>query len=242
MSTDFESMLKKALLQSADKKHVKVKGKCLTEEDVAGIIDGKIQESKNLQHIEHISSCQQCASVIKENFLLARAIEGNAMIELPHYIAQKAMDLFIPERSQNILDIILNLKQKVIELVQTTGDILIGQELVPVAVLRGKHESDKFQNEIKVVKTFDNILAEVGIEKRNPTLCDIEIRMTEKDTKKKAQDLRVTLTKKNREIESTLVREGKVVFREVSANKYRIVIAKEDKKIGVVELLINSMP
>lgn len=242
MNINFEVLLKKALQQFKNKSQIKAKGQCLSEEDIAAIIEEKVQDSEKEQFSEHIASCQKCAYALKENLQLAKVLANNPMLTPPEYVVKSAMDLLNPEVGQNILQIVLNFKEKVIELIKTTGEILIGPELVPVSVLRGNTKDNKFSDEIKVVKTFGNLLAEVDIEKRNPSLCDIEIRLVEKDSKQKARDIRITLTKNNREIESVLSQEGKAVFREVSADKYKIIVDKEDKKIGIIEISINSVP
>lgn len=239
MNINIEELLKKALQQFKNKSQIKAKGQCLSEEDIATIIEGEVQDSGKEQFSEHIASCKKCAYALKENLQLANAMANKPMLTPPEYVVKSAMDLLNPEVGQDILQIALNFKEKIIELIRTTGDILIGPEPVPVSVLRGSTK-DTFPDEIKFVKTFDNLLAEVDIEKRNPSLCDIEIRLTEKDSKQKARDIRVTLAKNNREIESVLSQEGKAIFREVSADKYKIIMTKEDKKIGIVELSIHS--
>jgi len=78
------------------------------------------------------------------------------------------------------------------------------------------------------------------ITKNKPHLCNVEIRLTEKKSKKKMHGLRVTLVKNEREIESSLIEEGKVTFREVKPGKYSLFIIKDNNKIGVIELDITD--
>ncbi len=238
MDKNIDLILKQTLNKLRNKS--RVKGKCLTEEDITCLIDTHVSESARNTLLEHVLSCSRCAVSLREHLLVLNAIDKKGTLETPEAVVQAAMGLFNPEVGPNILEIALNFKEKVIELIRTTGNILRGSQLVPIPVLRSQKEDNTFINEIKIVKEFNNVLTEVGVEKRKPELCDIEVRLTEKDTKSKIQDLRITLNKDDREIESCLVESGKVVFKDVRPGRYTITITKENQKLGIVGLLITA--
>ena len=240
MTKNIESILKQGLVKLKNKVRFKLKGKCLNEQDTACIIDGQVSENERVRYFEHVLSCMKCAENLRDHLLVLNAIDKKGMLETPETIVQAAMDLYSPEVGVNVLEVVLNFKEKMIELVRTTGEILRGPELIPIPALRSQGEEFNFSNEIKIIKEFNNMMTEVGVEKNKPHLCNVEIRLTEKKTKKKMRGLRITLIRNDREIESSLIEEGKVIFREVKPGKYSLIITKDDKKIGVVELNITT--
>jgi len=240
MDKNIELILKQALNKLKGTKKTRSKGTCLTEMDLSCIIDGKVSELERDKLLAHVLTCQNCAELLGTHLKVINAISNKETLETPEEVVQAAINLYHPEVGVNFLEVALNFKEKVIELVRTTGDILLGPQLVPVPVLRSHGEESQFTNEIKIVKEFENILTEVGIEKKKPNICDVEIRLTDKETKKKMQGFRVTLSKNGKEIESSLIDEGKVVFKDVRPDKYVVLIIKDDKKFGIIEILITA--
>lgn len=240
MKKDIELILKQALEKLRSASRFPIKEKCLKEEDFACLIEGQLSDSERKKLFKHILSCQACALTLRDHLLVLNAIDRKGLLETPEAIVQAAMDLYSLEVGSDILEVILNFTEKMIELVRTTGEILRGPQLVPVPVLRSQGEENAFPNEIKIVKEFSNFLTEVDVEKKKPDLCDVEIRLTEKETKQKLKGFRVTLNKNGREIESCLMEEGKVTFKEVRPDKYTISIIKDDQKLGIIELQITT--
>ncbi len=239
MKNKFESILKKVLNAVKKRKNSNTGKRCLTDEDLTVIVEGKTSEVERDKVFSHILSCQNCALLLKEHLLIMGDLDKKGMLETPQELIQAAMDLVGPGIASNMLEVVLNLKEKVIELVKATGDVLIGPELIPVPVLRSQGKDDKFENKVKIVKAFDNVLIEVVVERKKPNICDIELRLTEKDLKRKAEGLRVTLMKDNKEIESSLIDEGKIIFREIKPDRYKISIMKEGKQLGAVDISMN---
>lgn len=215
-------------------------GHCLSEEDITCFIDNKMEEAEMEELCAHILSCKKCADDLRDHFLVIRSIEGKGLLDTPTELIESAQSLVDEEVGQNILDIVLNFKERAIELVRTTGEALMEQQLVPVPVLRNTVENKELQNEIKIVKTFGNILTEVNIEKKRSDLANIVIRVTKKTTNKKAEGLRISLVKNDRELESFLAEEGKVKFEEIKPNNYRVLITKDNKKLGLVNISIKT--
>jgi len=240
MDNNIELILKQALNKLKGTKKTRPKGACLTEMDLSCLIDGKVSELERDKFLAHVLTCQGCAELLGTHLKVINAINNKEALETPEEVVQAAIGLYNPEVGVNFLEVALNLKEKFIELVRTTGDILLGPQLVPIPALRSHSEESRFANEVKIVKEFDNILTEVGVEKKKPDICDVEIRLTDKETKKKKEGFRVTLNKNGKEIESSLIEDGKVAFKDVRPDKYVVSIIKDDKKFGIIEILITS--
>lgn len=237
---NIEIFLREVLGKLRSKRRLKLKGKCLNDQDIACIIDSQLSEKDRVRYSDHILRCMKCAQNLRDHLLVLSAISKKEVLETPEAIVQAAVDLYIPEAGVNVLEVVLNFKEKIIELVRTTGEILRGPGLIPIPAVRNQGEEVAFLNEIKIVKEFNNMMTEVGVEKNKPHLCNVEIRLTEKKSKKKMHGLRVTLVKNEREVESALIEEGKVTFREVKPGKYSLFIIKDNNKTGVIELDITD--
>jgi len=233
-----EKLLKMAYQRARSQGKDKPIGSCLTEENIACFLEGKLFGKDLSSFSDHILSCKNCADALRDNIAVVHMMKKDVFV--PAYLENLAKSLVSEEVGENVLDIVLNFKDKAIELIRTTGEILMGPQLVPVPIFRSSGEHDKQPNEIKVTKTLNNIIAEIGIEKQKPDLANIVVRLTEKESNKKAKEIRVSLIKGDREIQSALIEEGKVKFEEIKANDYKIYLTKDEKKIGIINISITT--
>ncbi len=235
---NIEKLLKMAYQKVASQFKGKPVGECLTEESIACFFDGKLLGEELNMFNEHILSCKKCATTLKYNIAISRTMKEE--VSVPPHLENLAKSLISEEVGANVLDVVLNFTSKSIELIRTTGSILIGPELVPVHAFRSSGENDKLPNEVKVTKTLSDVIAEIGVEKQRPDLANIVVRLTEKETNKKAKEIRVSLMKGDRELQSSLIEDGKVKFEEVKANDYKIYLTKDEKKIGIITISITT--
>lgn len=235
---NIEKLLKITFQKVASQFKSKPVGECLTEENIACFLDGKLLGEELNMFNEHILSCKKCATTLKYDIAISRKM--NEEISVPPHLENLAKSLISEEVGVNVLDIVLNFTSKSIELIRTTGNIFIGPELVPVHAFRSSGENDKLPNEVKVIKTLSDVIAEIGIEKQRPDLANIVVRLTEKETNKKAKEIRVSLMKGDRELQSSLIEDGKVKFEEIKANDYKIYLTKDEEKIGIITISITT--
>ena len=121
----------------------------------------------------------------------------------------------------------------------TTGDILVGQEFVPAPVLRSRKAKD-FKDEVTILKDFKDIRVEVKIENKVGEAFDLTVLVKEKESQKVIKDLRVTLLRGDLELESYLNDPGKVIFENVLLGKYTIEISTLESKLASVLLEIKA--
>ena len=148
-------------------------------------------------------------------------------------------NLVRPEDKPPILEIILKLKEKALELLNTTGDILVGQELVPAPVLRSRQMKD-FKDEVTILKDFKDIRVEVKIENKHGEFFNVTVMVKEKETQKVIKDLRVCLLKDELELESYLNDAGKVTFEHILLGKYTVEISTLENKLASILLDIKT--
>lgn len=96
MKNDFKNPMEQALIQFLKEKHSQVKGKCLTDNDMASLLDGKIPANKRDAILEHVLSCQKCADDIKEGLETLEEFNKKALPEVPKELLRSAIDLMPP--------------------------------------------------------------------------------------------------------------------------------------------------
>jgi hypothetical protein len=69
--------------------------------------------------------------------------------DVPVYLLERVRRLVLG--GMDILEILLNLKERAWEIIQAGGDVLVGQELVPAPVLRSR-QIDNFKDSLSIIK------------------------------------------------------------------------------------------
>ncbi len=205
------------------------------EEDLACFYEGKLSGQEEEQIKLHLLQCQRCMEI----FATLANLEVSEDKQVPQELIEQAKSLVSPEGKISLLEILLKLKENILELVNTSGDVLVGQELVPAPVLRSRQIKD-FKDTVTILKDFQDIRVEVKIENKAGRAFSLSVVAKEKPTAKMIKNLRVTLLKDDLELESYVADSGKAVFEHVELGKYRIEIENLQQKVASVLLEIKS--
>jgi len=205
------------------------------EEELACFLEDKLSLDESAKLKAHLLSCAHCSEIVATQIKLKRVPELDAPKELV-----ASIQALVDERGRTaILEVILAFKEKVIELLSTTGDCLVGQEFIPAPVLRSRNIKD-FKDEVTILKDFKDIRVEARIQNKGGRLFDLSILARRKDTQELLKDLRVTLFKEDTELESYLADAGKVTFEHVQLGKYKVELSSLDDKVASVLLEIKT--
>ncbi len=90
---NIEGILKKALVKFQQEKGTHIKGSCLTDNEMASLLDGKVPAGKRDAVFEHLRSCPRCSNQLKENLEDLADLEENGLIEPPKALIQSAVNL-----------------------------------------------------------------------------------------------------------------------------------------------------
>ena len=205
------------------------------EETFVCFIECKLSRKENERIKTHLIGCQRCA----EAFAVSLKLEVIENQVAPEQLVQEAKRLIEEQDKLSILEIGLRFKEKAIEIMNTTGDILVGQEFVPAPVLRSRKAKD-FKDEVTILKDFKDIRVEVKIENKGSQAFDLTVLVKEKESQKIIKDLRVTLLRQDLELESYLNDSGKVIFENVLLGKYTVEISTLESKLASVLLEIKA--
>ncbi|MDD5027761.1 MAG: zf-HC2 domain-containing protein [Candidatus Omnitrophica bacterium] len=205
------------------------------EETLACFLDGCLSEQENERLKAHLTVCNDCSQACALN-LDAETVE---LKEVPGELLDKARGILNLKNKLSVLEIFLRVKENILEIVRVNGDILLGQELVPAALLRSRDIKD-FKGEVIILKDFQDIRAEVKIENKGGKYFNVLLQARYKSAPHVLKDLRVALIKDDLELESYLSETGAVNFEHVLLGKYRLEITSLENRLASVILDVKA--
>lgn len=205
------------------------------EEILACFLDGKLSEKESMLLKEHLTSCNACSEAVSL-YLKTKNMEP---IDAPQELMDTVKGLLDTSAKESLLEIVLRLRESAWQVINTTGDILFGQEVIPAPVLRSRKVPD-FKDEVIIFKDFKDIRVEVRIENKNKQRFDLNILIKEKGTQLPIKDLRASLIREDVELDSYVCESGKVIFENVLFGNYRIEILNIGNKLASILLDIHG--
>lgn len=202
------------------------------EQTIACYIDGLLSFQETEYVKQHLLRCDKCA----EDFAGQAGIEFNQELEAPAGLIESVKNKVIPAGKPSVLEIIFKVKDSIIELFNTNGAVLVGQELIPAPLLRSRQIKD-FKDELTILKDFAQMEAEIKIEKKDPSLLNLSVVIKEKLNSRVIKDLRVTLLKGDIELESYITDLGKVMFEHLPLDNYLIEVSDVNQRL--ISILLN---
>jgi len=213
----------------------KIKAGHPDEETLACFVEAKLSPQEGERVKAHLINCDRCSEAVA--VILRSNPEGAK--EVPEELLSQVKQGLFPDAEVPLMEVVLRLKQKALELLNTTGDILVGQEFVPAPVLRSRSIKD-FKDEITILKDFQDIRVEAKIENKGGNAFNVIIAVKQKETQKVLKDLRVTLIRGDLELESYLSDSGSVTFEHVLLGKYKIEVSNIEKRLASIMLDIKA--
>lgn len=206
---------------------------CPEEETLACFCEGRLSKDESKRVQEHLAACSRCTETVS---LFCQKIEEQR--EVPGFLIEKAKGLVEDAPALSILEVILALKEKALQILSTTGDVIVGNEIMPLSVLRSRKISE-FTEEIDLIKELENIKITVNIQKKDKDKVRLRLVIADKVSLKPLSDLRLTLLKDGSELESYDAASGSAAFDNVGFGHYDVEISQRDKKLSVIHLEIK---
>jgi hypothetical protein len=198
------------------------------EETFVCFLEGRLSFEEAAGIKNHLINCDSCAEVLA----IQAKLKADESKEVPTELVERVKNL-VPEQKSPVLEILLKLKEKFLEILDTNGDVLVGREFMPAPILRG-HKIKDFKDEVTILKDFKNLRIEVKIENKSAGVFNLTVIAKEKETQKMIKDLRITLMKEDLEMESYLADSGRVTFEHVLLGKYTVEISSTENKLASI--------
>lgn len=207
---------------------------CLTDEMIACYAEGILQGSELTAVEVHLKQCALCAQVVEvqKECVLARK-RGEFSYVDPELFERLRKEL-IDTPSVAFLNIVLTFKEKIIDAIRTTGEIL---PLSPAYALRGESETG---HTVVIRETFSNVEIIVEITKQAQESFRVLLKTTDLTTSMPKDDLRINLIEGETELESYKTLGGRAVFDSLKMGEYVLQVMQKDQIVGNVRLNIKS--
>jgi len=205
------------------------------EETLVCFLENRLSKEESQKIKKHLIICPVCI----EAFILQLKLKPTEEKEVPPELVDVIKNLVRQKEKLDFLEIVLQVKERILELLSTTADVLVGQELVPAPILRSR-QIKEFKDQINILKDFKDIRVEAKIENKMAKAFNLTIVVKEKPSLKVIKDLRISLLKDDVELESYVAEEGKVTFENILLGKYTVEIANLENKLASILLEIKT--
>lgn len=234
MGDNLENFIKR-IYKNWKKDKTSIGGKHPDEEMFVCFFEDRLSKEEAERLKAHLISCKRCLEIVDVQMKLKTSQAESVPLELMDW----AKGLLVSQEKSPVLEVLLKLKDDLLELLNATGDVLLGQELVPAAILRSRSIKD-FKDEITILKDFGEIRVELRLENKGNRTFNAVVLVKEKNTQKSIKNLRISLIKDGIELESYLNDTGAVIFEQVSLGKFKIEISSIEEKIASVLLDVEA--
>ena len=204
---------------------------CPDEETLVSFLEGRLSKSKSLKLQEHILNCKKCAEVVS-------LFELKEEKDVPQYLIERVKGLFKERKEVPLwLELAIALKEKGLSIIKSNADILLGNEILPLPVLRSRN-IELIEKPLSLISDFGDIRIQIEINKTEKTKIKLTVFLLDKKSLKPLEDVRIGLFKQNREIESYSLHKGNAVFEDLEFGEYEIKVSKDLETLGLIKLVL----
>lgn len=205
------------------------------EESLACFLEAKLSKEENNLVLKHLLVCDQCSEYLSTQL----KIQPHLSLEVPAVLLKKVNNLVSQGMAENLLEIFIKLKEKTMEIIQTTGDVLVGQELIPSPVLRSR-KIEEFKEELSILKDLQQIRILTKIQNKDTKSFNLSVTVKDKIGQKNYKDLRIALIKDGIELESYLTdSSGSSLFENILPGDYMVEVSRQDQKAATIDLKVK---
>jgi hypothetical protein len=205
------------------------------DEAMASLLEGRLSGKEGAGVKSHVILCDACGYLLA----LRAQIADTGKREVPEELITALKGNIARMLQPTALEIALQLKEKALALLHTTGDVLRGNGLAVSPLLRSRQARD-FKDEITIFKDFSRFLVEIKIEHKRGE--DFTVIVTAKDKKSSQviKDVRATLIKDDVELASFVSGAGRIVFEHVTLGSYTIEVSDIDGESARILLQMRA--
>lgn len=205
------------------------------EESMVCFLEGKLSDPEKDLLQRHLLSCDLCAEYLSTQL----KIKTHLSLDIPVSLLARIKMLVVQDRQNKLLEVLIKLKEKTLEIVQTSGDVLFGQELVPAPVLRSR-KINEFKEEVSILKDLHQIRVMAKIQAKSTQSFDLAITVKDKQGQKINDNIRVTLIKDNLELESYVNDSGSCFFENILPGSYIVEVSRHGQREAVIDLKVKA--
>jgi len=209
------------------------KRNCIDEIELAAYVDGRLPAGKRASVDLMLSKNEECRETLD---IITSVVVGSGDAtdgEPPERLVRKAIALYT--RKSDVLDLVLSFAGNALSVLRAAFEVRVDFPFA-AAALRNSGAANKGM--LVMTKTFEAITAEVNIEKLAGRMCNILVAVQDAKTQRPMENLRVELVSQGRELGSSRLDQGKVLFEDVGLGRYDIIIRDNSAAFGTMAIKI----
>ena len=206
-----------------------------TEEALACFLEDKLAPVDSDLMQKHLLKCDICAEYLSIQLKIAPHLSK----DVPDPLLERVRKILGSDVKDNVFEIFLRLKEKAWEIIQTSGDVLVGQELIPAPVLRNR-QINEFKEEVSILKDLEEVRILAKVESKSSKIFNLTIIIKDKQGEKVSNNLRITLMKDEVELESYISDSGGSIFENISPGNYRVEVTQETRMVALIDLKVKA--
>ncbi|MFA6129887.1 MAG: hypothetical protein WC731_02760 [Candidatus Omnitrophota bacterium] len=205
------------------------------EETLVSFLEDKLPKLDRDLIQEHLLKCDICAEYLGTQL----KIEAHLSKDVPLVLLERVRKMIDSDVKDNILEIFLMLKEKTLEIIQTSGDVLVGQELIPAPVLRSR-QINEFKEEVSILKDLKEFRVLVKVENKGDKIFNLAVTIKDKQGRQIDKTLRITLIKDGIELESYVSDTGNIFFENILPDNYKVEVSQGSRILAVINLKVKA--
>ena len=207
----------------------------------AAYLEGSLTDAERKSAEKHLAGCRACREELVTS-LDRLSIVAQSLHSTPAHLLARAMELGNAvgpksrqaEEEENLLEIVVRSVKDSLELVWTSGQLVLAPPALPVRRARNRAET----RTLEVEKKMGRFGVVVEMEQVEDGLCQIIVRV--KEGPKHAEGIRVTLLSGSREQASFVTRRGEVLFDRIPLRAYQLAIYEAGSPVGKIRLNVED--
>jgi len=234
-----KGLFRKASISKAESVNMYGAGEkdCLSEEVFVAYLENLLDGTDKEKIEEHLSNCKACR---KNSIILNKVrmeVEKAPLLKAPHEVTRKAKLLVQDVPAKDLIEVVLEFAKDSIRILKDTAAMIKPLELAPAGTREVSTEEVK--NIICLSKEFNEIKADILIEKINNTCCEIEVKTADTSSGEPLDNIRLNLISEGKELASYLTTKGRASFKNLHFETYTLAIKKGKNFLGEILLRIE---
>lgn len=217
-----------------------MKRSCPDEETLAAYVDGLLSQMERTRVEEHILACDLCL----EEFVVAGSYaggeHGSGPVPAPVGLSDAAVRLINRQNDRWYRSLWFKAKRLFGALWQSNpAHYLVGSGTGwQMSTVRGVRKAG-FAELVHIHRSLDGLEADVEVERTGPRRAQIRVRLPGGDEDNKRL-VRVTLDRDGREIWSSLLKGGDLVFEDLEFGRYTLIFSRNGKTMDAYPFEIRE--
>jgi len=209
-----------------------LKTPCPDKETVAAYLEGFLPPTEKHRTEAHLSACDACLEEVFIGRLLMKQSEVTAPSGVPSYVTDAAVNQIIRQNENWYRSLWGRLKQLIRRFRARRVDFFrpMPAGALQISTVRGNRKK-AFNDLVHIHRAFEKFETDIEIEKTGPSRAHIRIQLSSDSPITRA--IRVTLKRGDREIFSSLLKDGHMVFEDVAFGRYTLVFARNGGELGI---------